>query len=130
MLLFKSGYYSNHVSLCMSTLNQAYVLTVYLKNQNSIQNRILFKTGFYSKQASIQNRIVFKTGFYSTQDSIQNRILFKTGFYSKQDSIQNRIFSAIFGLDMFGRKFVAAKISFCRVQCDRVYRRQQYRPKV
>ena len=102
MLLFKSGYYSNHVSLCMSTLNQAYVLTCILNirilfktgfysKQDSIQNRILFKTGFYSKQDSIQNRLLFKTGLYSKQDSIQHRILFKTGFYSKQDSIQNRI---------------------------------------
>ena len=42
------GFYSNHVSL-----NQAYVLTVDLKNQACIQNRLLYKAGFY-------------TGHYST----------------------------------------------------------------
>ena len=34
-------------------------------------------------------------------------------------------FSAIFGLAMSGRKFVAAEILICKVQCDSVYRRQQ-----
>ena len=40
------------------------------------------------------------------------------------------LFSAIFGLVIFGRKLVAAEILFCKVQCDSVYRQQQYRPKV
>ena len=39
-------------------------------------------------------------------------------------------FSAIFGLVMFGRKFVAAEILLCKVQCDSVYRQQRYRPKI
>ena len=40
------------------------------------------------------------------------------------------LFLAIFGLVMFGRKFVAAEILFSYVQCDSVYRRQHNRPKI
>ena len=43
------GFYSNHVSLCMSTLNQAYVQTVYLENQACIQNRLLYEAGFNTR---------------------------------------------------------------------------------
>ena len=50
----------------------------HLENQACIQNRVLFKTGFYSKQGSIQNPA-----------SIQNRLLFKTGFYMRQAFMQD-----------------------------------------
>ena len=40
------------------------------------------------------------------------------------------LFSTIFGLVILGRKFFAAEIWFCKVQCDSVYRWQQYRLKI
>ena len=54
--------------------------------------------------------------------------------WSKSATVNQQIFgaylfSAIFGPVMFGAKFVAAKILFCKVQCDSVYRQQQYRLK-
>ena len=52
-LLYETGFYTRPVFLCMSTLNQTYVPTVYLEHQASIENRLLYETGFNTRHYGI-----------------------------------------------------------------------------
>ena len=56
-----------------------------------IQERLLFKVGFYSNVASIQGHLLFRATFIQGRLLFKGSFLFKSGFYLRVAFIQGRL---------------------------------------